>query len=68
MAAKPEVVSTLEEEKERAKHYSIRTTLATINVVNDLKTFDTHHTPSPSRLTNAIVQTSTLGQTSPPIQ
>ena len=57
-----------EEEKQRAKHYPISTTLATINVVEDLKTFDTHHTPSPSRLTNGLVHTSTLEHTSSPIQ
>ena len=57
-----------EEEKKRAKHYPISTTLATINVVEDVKTFDTHHTPSPSRLTNGIVHTSTLEHTSSPIQ
>ena len=56
-----------EEEEERAKNLSMSTTLATIHVVEDLNFFDTHHTPSPSRLTNGIVQTSTLGQTSPPI-
>ena len=57
-----------EEEKKRAKHFPISTTLATINVVEDVKTFDTHHTPSPSRLTNGIVHTSTLEKTSSPIQ
>ena len=57
-----------EEEKQRAKHYPISTTLATINFVEDLKTFDTHHTPSPSRLTNGIVHTSFLEHTSSPIQ
>ena len=36
------------------------TTLATIHVVGYLNTFDTHHTPIPSRLTNGIVQTSTF--------
>ena len=57
-----------EEERNRAKPYPISTTLATINVVEDLKTFDTHHTPSPSRLTNGIVHTSTLEHISSPIQ
>ena len=44
-----------EEEKERAKNLSMSTTLATIHVLEDLNTFDTHHTASPSRLTNGIV-------------
>ena len=57
-----------EEEKERAKHLPMNITLATINVVEDLKKFETHHTPSPSRLTNGIVHTSTLVHSNSPIQ
>src|SRR3954465_13956346 len=46
MAAKPEAVSSLEEE-DRIKSLPTHTTIATIQVVEDLKTFSTHHTPSP---------------------
>ena len=54
-------------ERDRAKFFPISTTLATINVVEELNTFETHHTPSPCRLTNGIVHASTLGKTSPHI-
>ena len=57
MAAKPEVVSSLEE---RVKNLPTHTTLATLHVVEDLKTFSTHHIPS----INGDAKTSTLGQES----
>ena len=51
------------EEEERAKNLSMNTTLATIHLIEDLKTFSTHHTPSPSNgPSNGNVEASTLGQ------
>ena len=35
------------EEEERVKNLPTHTTLATLHVVGDLKTFSTHHIPSP---------------------
>jgi hypothetical protein len=56
------------EEEERAKNLSMNTTLATIHVIEDLKTFNTHHTPSPSNgPSNGNVEASTLGQKNPTI-
>ena len=50
------------EEEERAKNLSMRTTLATIHVIEDLKTFNTHHTPSHSNgPSNGNVEASNLG-------
>ena len=54
------------EEEERVKNLPTHTTLATLHVVEDLKTFSTHHTPSPTNgPLNGNVEASTLGQESP---
>ena len=44
MAAKPKVILPLEE---RVKSLPTHTTLATLHIVEYLKTFSTHHIPSP---------------------
>ena len=52
-------------EEERIKRLPTHTTLATIHVIKDLKTFKTHHTPSPNNGSiNGNVEASTLGQES----
>src|SRR4051812_44420039 len=62
MAAKPKVVSSLEE---RVNNLPTHTTLATLHVIEDLKTFSTHHIPSPPNgPINVDAKTSTLGQES----
>ena len=62
MAAKTEVLSPLEE---RVKSLPTHTTIATLHVVEDLKTFSTHHIPSPTNgPINGDAETSTLGQES----
>src|SRR4051812_25060514 len=54
------------EEEERVKSLPTHTTLATLHVVEDLKTFSTHHIPSPpNRPINGDANTSTLGQDHP---
>ena len=54
------------QEEERVKSLPTHTTLATIHVIEDLKTFNTHHTPSPNNgPLNGNVEASTLGQESP---
>ena len=51
------------QEEERVKNLPTHTTLATLHVVEDLKTFSTHHTPSPTNgPINGDAKTSTLGQ------
>ena len=51
------------QEEERVKNLPTHTTLATLHVVEDLKTFSTHHTPSPTTgPINGNAETSTLGQ------
>ena len=54
------------QEEEIIKSLPTHTTLANLHVVEDLKTFSTHHTPSPSNgLLNGNVEASTLRQGSP---
>ena len=54
------------EEEERVKSLPTHTTLATLHVVEDLKTFSTHHIPSPPNgPINGDANTSTLGQEGP---
>ena len=56
------------EEEERVKNLPTHTTLATLLVVEDLKTFSTHHTPSPNNgPLNGNDETSTLGQENPTV-
>ena len=63
MAAKPEVIPT---EEDRIKSLPTHTTIATIQVVEDLKTFSTHHIPSPPNgLINGDVITSIVEQETP---
>ena len=50
------------EEEERIKSLPTHTTIATIQVVEDLKTFSTHRTPSPNGPINGDANTSTIGQ------
>src|SRR3954466_29061 len=51
------------QEEERVKNLPTHTTLATLHLVEDLKTFSTHHTPSPTNgPINGNVETSILGQ------
>src|SRR3954465_378967 len=56
MAAKPEVIS---KEEERAKSLPTYHTVATIQVVEDVQTVSTHHTPSPTGPINGDATTST---------
>ena len=54
------------EEEERVMSIPKHTTLATLCVIEDLKTFNTHHTPNPNNgPLNGNVEPSTLGQESP---
>src|SRR4051812_27416781 len=54
------------EEEERVNNLPTHTTLATLHVVGDLKTFSTHHIPSPPNgPINGDANTSTLGQEGP---
>src|SRR4051812_18354216 len=53
------------EEEYRIKSLPTHTTISFIQVVEDLKTFSTQHTPSPSGPINGDVNTSTLGQEGP---
>ena len=53
------------QEEDRIKSLPTHTTLATSHLVEDLKTFSTHHTPSPiNGPLNGNVEASTLGQES----
>src|SRR3954465_15754509 len=54
------------EEEDRIKSLPTHTTIATIQVVEDLKTFSTQHIPSPPNgPINGDANTSTLGQEGP---
>src|ERR1043165_4328682 len=53
------------EEEHRIKSLPTHTTIATIQVVEDLKTFSTQHIPSPNGPINGDDNTSTLGQEGP---
>ena len=54
------------EEEDRIKSLPTHSTIATIQVVEDLKTFSTHHIPSPPNgPINGDANTSTLGQEGP---
>src|ERR1044072_6516843 len=57
MAAKPEVIP---KEEERITSLPTYLTLATIEVVEDLQTVSTHHTPTPTRPINGEATPSTL--------
>src|SRR3954468_12121281 len=59
MAAKPEVIS---KEEERAKSLPTYHTVATIQVVEDVQTISTHHTPSPTGPINGDATTSTINE------
>src|SRR3954465_5224343 len=59
MPAKPEVIS---KEEERAKILPTYHTVATIQVIEDVQTVSTHHTPSPTGPTNGDATTSTLDE------
>src|SRR3954465_9086409 len=59
MAAKPEVTS---KEEERAKSLPTYHTVATIQVVEDVQNFSTHHTPSPTGPINGDATTSTVDE------
>src|SRR4051812_14048942 len=56
MAAKPEFIP---KEEERVKSLPTYHTVATIQVVEDVQTISTHHTPSPTRPINGDATTST---------
>ena len=63
MAAKPEVDPIQED---IVKSLPTHTTIATIQVVEDLKTFSTHHTPSPpNEPINGDANTSTIEEETP---
>ena len=65
MAAKPEVIPI---EKDRVKSLPTHTTIATIQVVEDLKTFSAHHIPSPPNgPINVNANTSIVEQETPMI-
>src|SRR3954462_5550235 len=54
------------EEEDRIKSLPTHTTISTIQIVEDLKTFSTHQIPSPPNgLINGDANTSTIGQESP---
>src|ERR1044072_8226074 len=60
MVGKPEVIP---KEEDRIKSLPTHTTIATIQVVEDLKTFSTHHIPSPPNgPINDDANTSTVDQ------
>src|SRR3954464_6993481 len=59
MAAKPEVIP---KEEDRIKCLPKKHTIATIQVVEDLKTVSTHHTPSPPGPINGDATTSTIDE------
>ena len=63
IAAKPEVIPI---EEDGIKSLPTHTTIATVQVVEDLKTFSTHHIPSPpDGLINGDAITSTVEQETP---
>src|SRR4051812_36331266 len=49
----------------RVKSLPTHTTIATIQVIEDLKTFSTHHTPSPNGPINGDANTSTIEEETP---
>src|SRR3954470_11363609 len=53
------------EEVDRIKNLPTHHTIATIQVVEDLKTVSTHHIPSPPGPTNGDATTSTLEEETP---
>src|SRR3954468_20593727 len=53
------------EEEERVKSLPTHHTIATIQVVEDLKTASTHHTPSPPGPINGDATTSTVEEENP---
>src|SRR3954466_2595358 len=59
MAAKPEIIP---KEEERIKSLPTHHTVATIQVVEDLKTVRTHHTPSPPGPINGDATTSNIDE------
>src|SRR3954462_11772508 len=59
MAAKPEVIP---KEKERVKCLPTYHIVATIQVVEDVQTISTHHTPSPTGPINGDATTSTIDE------
>ena len=59
MASKPEVIPT---EEDRIKSLPTHTTIATIQVVEDVQTISTHHTPSLPRHINGDATTSTIDE------
>src|SRR3954470_18593725 len=59
MAAKPELIP---KEEERVKSLPTHHTVATIQVVEDLQTVSTHHTPSPPGPINGDATTSTIDE------
>src|SRR3954471_14581291 len=59
MAAKPDVIP---KEEERIKSLPTHHTVATIQVVEDLKTVSTHHIPSPPGPINGDATTSTIDE------
>ena len=59
MAVKPEVIP---KEEERIKSLPTYHTVATIEVVEDVQTSSTHHTPSPTGPINGDATTSTLDE------
>src|SRR4051812_34271718 len=59
MAAKPEVIP---KEEDRIKSLPTHHTIATIQVVEDLKTLSTHHIPSPPEPINGDATTSTVDE------
>ena len=53
------------EEEDRIKSLPTHTTISTIQVVEDLKTFSTQHIPSPTGPINGDAKTSTVEQEVP---
>src|SRR3954470_12044322 len=62
MAAKPEVIP---KEEDRIKSLPTHHTIATIQVVEDIKTLCTHHIPSPPGPINGDATTSTVEEETP---
>src|SRR3954467_10655305 len=62
MAAKPEVIP---KEEDRIKSLPTHHTIATIHVVEDLKTVSTHHIPSPPGPINGDATTSPVEEETP---
>src|SRR3954465_13818309 len=59
MESKPEVIS---KEEERAKSLPTYHIVSTIQVVEDVQTISTHHTPSPTGPINGDATTSTINE------